>query len=49
MLDDPDGAGELARRGQQLAGDGYDATRLSALLDRVYSRGLGVPALQEVG
>ncbi|MDX6325001.1 MAG: hypothetical protein QOK15_1355 [Nocardioidaceae bacterium] len=49
MLDDPDSALEMARRGQQLAGSDFDATRLSAVLDRVYSRGLGLPALQEVG
>jgi glycosyltransferase involved in cell wall biosynthesis len=48
MLDDPVGACEMAARGQQLAGADFDAARLSAVLERAYTRGLGLPTLQGV-
>ncbi len=49
VLDDPDGADRMARRGRELAGDTFDATRLSELLDRVYTRGLAAALLPEAG
>lgn len=40
LLDDPISAGEMAARGRDRAGDAYDADRLGALLDEVYSGSL---------
>ena len=44
LLDDPATADRLARHGQQLAGAPFDAERLSAVLDEVYSARRPAPA-----
>jgi glycosyltransferase involved in cell wall biosynthesis len=49
LLDDPVTADRLAHRGQQLAGEPFDAERLSAVLDSVYSKALGTHLLEMAG
>ena len=40
LLEDPERADVMARRGRELAGPGFDAEELSALLARIYTKGL---------
>lgn len=49
LLDNPAAADRLASEGQARAGAPFDARRLSAVLDEVYSEGLAANLLAEVG
>lgn len=49
VLEDPESAVRMAQRGQELTGRAFDPEALSALLDRVYRRGLANALLPVAG